>query len=99
MWLIDEDDGDGRSSLEAWARKSEDYKRVTAMIRLAASEPVIPVLPEDPGHRPVAAQLSELHTGPPAERTNPGTAAQQVRPDHQTLADGLRPGRHGARTG
>jgi len=29
-----------------WARKSEDYKRVTAMIRLAASEPVIPVLPE-----------------------------------------------------
>ena len=30
-----------------WARKSEDYKRVMAMVRLAASEPGIPILPED----------------------------------------------------
>ena len=47
MGLIDEDDGDGRASLEAWARKSEDYKRVSAMIKLAESEPHIPILPED----------------------------------------------------
>ena len=47
MTLTDPDDADSRSSLGVWARKSEDYKRVTAMIRLAASEPGIPVLPED----------------------------------------------------
>ena len=44
MSFVDNDDD--MSSLEIWARKSEDYKRVTAMVRLAASEPVIPVLPE-----------------------------------------------------
>ena len=47
MALTDPDDADSTSSLRTWARKSEDYKRVTAMIRLAASEPGIPVLPED----------------------------------------------------
>ena len=47
MTLLDPDDADSGSSLGVWARKSEDYKRVTAMIRLAASEPGIPVLPED----------------------------------------------------
>ena len=43
--IVDEDDGD--ESPKAWARKSEDYKRVVAMVRLAESEPNIPILPED----------------------------------------------------
>jgi len=47
MTLLDEDDKDGRYDLAAWARKSEDYKRVTAMARLAESELHIPLLPED----------------------------------------------------
>ena len=49
MTLTDPDnnDADSGASLGVWARKSEDYKRVTAMIKLAESEPGIPILPED----------------------------------------------------
>ena len=93
MTLTDPDDADSTSSLRTWARKSEDYKRVTAMIRLAASEPGIPVLPEDLDTDPWLLNCQNCTLDLRRDATDPGTAAHQVRPDHQTLADGLRPRR------
>ena len=88
MEIVDEDDGDG--SPGAWARKSEDYKRVVAMVRLAESEPNIPILPEDVDRDPWLLNVQnctlDLRLGA-AKRSRPHSKADLITKLSPTVYD------------